>query len=156
MGWFRVWYRRLAAFHNGRLQNHYGQDHLGHFQIKHTELANRDALTGLANARFFDLELKRQLALARAAAAGLAVVYCDLDDFKLINDSHGHAVGDGVLNAIGKRLQSLTKHGVDTAARIGGDEFAVILVNCAEADTTMYQDKQRKSARQGLEALAAS
>ena len=101
---------------------------------KHAELANRDALTGLGNARFFDLELKRLLALPRAANAGLAVIYCDLDNFKPINDSHGHSVGDQVLNAVGKRLQSLTKHGVDIAARIGGDEFAIILVNCSQAD----------------------
>jgi diguanylate cyclase (GGDEF)-like protein len=101
---------------------------------KHLELANRDALTGLGNARFFDLALKRLLALPRAAQAGLAVIYCDLDDFKPINDRHGHAVGDQVLTTIGKRLQSLTKQGVDIAARIGGDEFAVILVNCARAD----------------------
>ena len=61
---------------------------------KHSELANRDALTGFGNARFFDLELKRLLALPRAAASGLAVIYCDLDDFKPVNDHHGHAVGD--------------------------------------------------------------
>lgn len=100
----------------------------------HADLANRDALTGLGNARFFDLELKRLLALPRTDEDGLAVIYCDLDNFKPINDSHGHAMGDQVLITIGKRLQALTKHGVDIAARIGGDEFAVILVNCPSAD----------------------
>lgn len=104
---------------------------------KHAELANRDALTGLGNARFFDLELKRVLAKPRTAAAGVAVIYCDLDDFKPINDSHGHSVGDQVLAAIGKRFQSLTKQGIDIAARIGGDEFAIILVSCACADVPL-------------------
>ena len=101
---------------------------------KHAALANRDALTGMGNARFFDMELKRMLTSPRASHEGLAVIYCDLDNFKPINDSHGHSVGDQVLRAVGKRLLAVTKHGIDVAARIGGDEFAIILGNCANAD----------------------
>ena len=112
---------------------------------KHAQLANQDPLTGMANARFFDLELKRVLAQARPAEQGLAVIYCDLDYFKPINDEHGHSVGDQVLIAVGKRLQGVTKQGVDIAARIGGDEFAVILVNCAPADVALVSDRIRTS-----------
>ncbi len=101
---------------------------------KHAVLANLDSLTGLGNARFFDLELKRLLAQPRTAEQSLAVIYCDLDDFKPVNDNHGHAVGDEVLATVGKRLQSLTKQGTDTAARIGGDEFAIILQGCSSGD----------------------
>ena len=71
---------------------------------KHAELANRDALTGMGNARFFDLELKRLLGSPRASHEGLAVIYCDLDNFKPINDTHGHAVGDLVLERFGERI----------------------------------------------------
>ena len=112
---------------------------------KHAQLANQDPLTGMANARFFDLELKRALAQARPVGQGLAVIYCDLDYFKPINDEHGHSVGDQVLTAVGKRLQGVTKQGVDIAARIGGDEFAVILVNCAPADVPLVCDRIRIS-----------
>ena len=101
---------------------------------KHAALANRDGLTGMGNARFFDMELKRMLASPRASHEGVAVIYCDLDNFKPINDSHGHSVGDQVLRAVGKRLLAVTKHGVDVAARMGGDEFAIILGNCAHTD----------------------
>ncbi len=112
---------------------------------KHAQLANQDPLTGMANARFFDLELKRVLAQARPVGQGLAVIYCDLDYFKPINDEHGHSVGDQVLTAVGKRLQGVTKQGVDIAARIGGDEFAVILLNCAPADVALVCDRIRTS-----------
>ena len=101
---------------------------------KHAALANRDGLTGMGNARFFDMELKRMLASPRASHEGVAVIYCDLDNFKPINDSHGHSVGDQVLRAVGKRLLAVTKHGMDVAARMGGDEFAIILGNCAHTD----------------------
>ena len=112
---------------------------------KHAELANRDALTGMANARFFELELRRVLSRSRIAGKSLAVIYCDLDNFKPINDRHGHAMGDQVLTAVGKRLQALTKQGVDIAARIGGDEFAIILVNCAPTDVPLVCERIRAS-----------
>ncbi len=100
----------------------------------HAQLANQDVLTGLGNARYFDQELKRQLAAPVIEGEPLTLIVCDLDRFKPINDSFGHPVGDQVLAAVGKRIGALTKHGVDVAARIGGDEFAVILLNCAPTD----------------------
>lgn len=112
---------------------------------KHAELANRDPLTGMGNARFFDMELKRLLSSPRASHEGLAVIYCDLDNFKPINDRYGHSVGDQVLSAVGKRLQAVTKQGVDVAARIGGDEFAIILVNCANPDVPVVCARIRAS-----------
>ena len=112
---------------------------------KHAELANRDALTGMGNARFFDMELKRLLGSPRASHEGLAVIYCDLDNFKPINDRYGHSVGDQVLSAVGKRLQAVTKHGIDVAARIGGDEFAIILVDCANTDVPVVCARIRAS-----------
>ena len=108
--------------------------HLDAEIAKHAQLANQDALTGLGNARFFDQELQLRLAAPAVDGKPLTLIVCDLDSFKPINDSFGHPVGDQVLAAVGKRIGALTKHGVDVAARIGGDEFAIILLNCAPAD----------------------
>ncbi len=89
-------------------------------------LARIDVLTGLMNARAFTEQLEHDLALAERTAAPLTLVYLDLDDFKAINDTCGHAEGDRVLRAIGQALIKATRRS-DSVARIGGDEFAVIL-----------------------------
>lgn len=91
--------------------------------------ATVDALTGLANrARFFDVVEHRRL-------GPCALLYLDLDDFKPVNDAHGHRTGDAVLAEIGRRLLANVREG-DVAARIGGDEFAVYCpgVDAAEAE----------------------
>jgi diguanylate cyclase (GGDEF)-like protein/PAS domain S-box-containing protein len=86
--------------------------------------AFHDALTDLPN-RMFLMEQIEQ-ALARPSAQPVALMFIDLDDFKLINDSHGHGAGDLVLQEIGRRLQAAVRNG-DVVARLGGDEFAVLL-----------------------------
>ena len=94
--------------------------------------ANRDPLTGVGNRRAFDAILRRELA-ARTRPAGrrgadespLALLVLDIDDFKGINDEHGHQVGDVVLREAADRTQGILRS-TDTLARIGGDEFAVI------------------------------
>jgi len=85
-------------------------------------LADIDALTGLCNRRAFDRELK--MSLERGEPFVLAML--DLDRFKPVNDTHGHAVGDELLRAVGKRLEANCRHN-DLVARLGGDEFALIL-----------------------------
>ena len=97
------------------------------------KLALRDPLTGLANRAHFEESLAR--AAARAGRSGnlLALLYLDLDGFKLTNDALGHDGGDALLKAIATRLAAQVRAG-DTLARIGGDEFAVILENLASAD----------------------
>ncbi|MHB1929875.1 MAG: putative bifunctional diguanylate cyclase/phosphodiesterase [Acidimicrobiales bacterium] len=87
--------------------------------------ATHDPLTGLANRRLFDQSLDEALA-ARPEERPLAVVLVDLDDFKAVNDGHGHAAGDRVLVELGARLQALCRP-ADLVARLGGDEFAVLL-----------------------------
>ena len=99
------------------------QDRLSH-------QAFHDALTGMANRQLFDDRLAHALVSRPGAATQLVVLLCDLDDFKSVNDSLGHSVGDQVLIEVARRLRGVIRAG-DTAARLGGDEFA-ILVDAAD------------------------
>lgn len=87
--------------------------------------ATEDPLTGLANRTLFDNRLRQALAMARREGSGLALALLDLDDFKAINDSLGHPVGDQLLIEVATRLVGVLRES-DTVARLGGDEFAVI------------------------------
>ena len=89
------------------------------------ELALRDELTGLANRRLMDELLTAALARMSRSETCLVVSYFDLDGFKAINDDYGHAVGDAVLQEVGRRLRA-TVRDEDIIARIGGDEFVVV------------------------------
>ena len=95
-------------------------------QMRH--LAYHDALTGLPNRLLFFEHLVRAVANAKRSGASLAVLYLDLDRFKLVNDSLGHNVGDHLLEAVAKRLRTSLRS-ADLAARLGGDEFAVLAEN---------------------------
>jgi len=89
-------------------------------------LAYHDALTGLPNRTLFEDRLAQAISRAARDVGGLAVLFIDLDEFKLINDSLGHSRGDAVLSEVGARLRSCLRAS-DTAARLGGDEFIVCL-----------------------------
>ncbi len=93
-------------------------------ELRHQAL--HDALTGLANRTLFENRLRQSLAVNLRARRSLAVLFVDLDDFKTINDSLGHRVGDVILKGVATRVESLVRAS-DTAARLGGDEFAVLL-----------------------------
>ncbi len=95
--------------------------------------AFHDGLTGLANRELFADRLGHALATRNEAGEPVVVLFCDLDDFKEVNDRLGHAAGDEVLAAVGRRLESVVG-GVNTAARIGGDEFAVLMLDASLAD----------------------
>jgi len=89
-------------------------------------LANADPLTGLPNRRMYEFQLEKALGAARRQRSSLALVYLDLDDFKKINDTHGHATGDDVLVEFGRRIKSVLRE-TDLLARLAGDEFTIIL-----------------------------
>ena len=89
-------------------------------------LAVTDALTGLTNHRGFQEILAAELERARRTDRPLALVMLDLDNFKAVNDTHGHPYGDEVLRAVGEQLGGVVRT-TDTAARVGGEEFALIL-----------------------------
>jgi diguanylate cyclase (GGDEF)-like protein len=89
-------------------------------------LSRTDELTGLLNRRGFEDELKRALARARRTGETGVLIACDVDGFKRINDSHGHAAGDEVLRRIAHTIAASVRE-IDAVARLGGDEFAVLL-----------------------------
>src|SRR3954453_14749594 len=95
--------------------------------------ADVDALTEVFNRRGFERELKRTLAYIKRYWTRAALIYIDLDGFKPVNDRHGHAAGDAILQAVAATLTQSVRAS-DTVARLGGDEFAVILWNLSEAD----------------------
>lgn len=85
-----------------------------------------DALTAVGNRRYFDQRLQEEMARAQRATSPLSCLFIDIDHFKSINDRHGHAAGDAVLQTIAQRIRSELR-GADIVARIGGEEFAVLL-----------------------------
>ncbi|MHA7276386.1 sensor domain-containing protein [Arthrobacter sp. Hz1] len=87
--------------------------------------ALHDTLTGLPNRALFVDRLDQALQDGRTTHTGVAVLFCDVDRFKAVNDTHGHHTGDRVLTLVGERLQSVIRQG-DTVARLGGDEFVVL------------------------------
>jgi diguanylate cyclase (GGDEF)-like protein len=94
--------------------------------------ADIDPLTDILNRRGFDRELARALSYVKRYGGRAALVLIDLDGFKAINDSHGHAAGDALLKAVAARLVASVRAS-DIVARLGGDEFAALLWNLDEA-----------------------
>ncbi|MGB4064624.1 MAG: GGDEF domain-containing protein [Azonexus sp.] len=100
-----------------------------------------DPLTGLPNRALFNDRLEHGLAVANRHGLHFAVMFLDLDDFKAINDTYGHDVGDFVLQTIGGRLKETTRDD-DTVCRYGGDEFLFVLMNTeSEQDIAIVADK---------------
>ncbi|ABD12969.1 EAL domain-containing protein [Frankia sp. B2] len=99
---------------------------------------SHDPLTELANRTLFHQRLTDALAASRHDGRDVAVLYCDLDDFRVVNDSLGHAAGDHLLRAVGQRLRHCVGTS-DTVARLGSDEFAVLLDGGRELPETVAE-----------------
>ena len=107
------------------------------------ELSSRDPLTGVWNRRQFDVALTGEIdRVARAGEAAL-VLMIDIDHFKSVNDTHGHAAGDVVLKEVAQALRECIRP-MDTLARVGGEEFAMILPNCPPSFGQAVAERVRK------------
>jgi diguanylate cyclase (GGDEF)-like protein len=113
-------------------------------------IATHDALTGLPNRQLFEDRANKALAQAQRDPATFAIGFLDLDRFKQVNDTHGHAVGDALLRTVGQLLSESVR-GTDTVARVGGDEFLLLLTPLrqnaeAEASATVQRLREKIAA----------
>lgn len=155
----REWSGEVALLlHNGKLKLMWfsvswvvgTENYLGTFtsieQRKNVEdelryLANFDSLTDLPNRRLFNTRLNHALTLAKRHNTKFALFFLDLNDFKIVNDSLGHGVGDALLVAVAERLKLVVRKS-DTLARFGGDEFIILLDQCGN-DEQIAESAQR-------------
>jgi diguanylate cyclase (GGDEF)-like protein len=135
--------QQAAEIHNfaTRLDAAYKELESTNARLKETSF--KDEVTGLYNRRFFSLRLEEELSRYRRFNHPVSVVLLDLDGFKSVNDSLGHAVGDDTLRDV---AQILMKHsrGINVVSRYGGDEFAVLLVETSKAGARLYADRIRE------------
>ncbi len=123
------------------------QEHKMRFSALH------DVLTGLPNRALFSDRLNQRLVTAKRHNHNGAVLFLDLDRFKSINDSLGHAIGDQLLREVGRRLKSILRQ-EDTVARLGGDEFVILLAELDSADTEEVVNEVQSVADKILQALS--
>lgn len=116
-------------------------------ELRH--LSEHDELSGVHNRRYFDRCLAQTFSQFRRHPRQLTLLMCDADDFKSVNDTHGHAVGDSVIVAIGQALSTCARSG-DVVARLGGDEFAVLLIDTTEEQALGYAARAQATLDQSL------
>jgi len=102
--------------------------------------AFHDDLTGLANRKFLNDQLERAIVQAEYEKTSLAILFIDLDQFKMVNDTLGHNIGDHLLKQVAKRLRSCLREG-DSVARQGGDEFIILIHNVEEKDVVHIAER---------------
>jgi diguanylate cyclase (GGDEF)-like protein/PAS domain S-box-containing protein len=114
------------------------------YAMRLAHLASHDALTGLLNRREFERRVTMVLVESQREPHHHAVLYLDLDEFKVVNDTCGHAAGDELLRQVSALLRPRLREG-DTLARLGGDEFGVLLEHCAPGPAFAIADGLRKT-----------
>ncbi len=107
-------------------------------------LATLDGLTGVANRRRFDEFINREWGRMRRERMPLSMILCDIDYFKLYNDTYGHQAGDDCLRAVAQAIRKSVKRPTDLVARYGGEEFAVVLSNTNDKGAVIIAENIRK------------
>jgi diguanylate cyclase (GGDEF)-like protein len=153
---FSIYMGLIAYRGNGEYWNALENEYLLEIKSREmTRLSNTDVLTGLYNRRYFDNEFERELKRSGRSSNVLSVIMLDIDDFKVINDTFGHQVGDEYLKKTAETLTSVFKRESDIVARYGGEEFIVLLpgVNADHArqlaEDLQYKIKAMKIDHQG-------
>ena len=113
-----------------------------HAQV--SDAAVRDQLTGLLNRRFFDEAVETAFATARRSGTALSLIVLDLDRFSMVNNDHGHAVGDAVLRRVARSMANAVRVG-DTVARYGGEEFVVIAPGADASEAIAVAERVRSA-----------
>jgi diguanylate cyclase (GGDEF)-like protein len=133
-----------AMMHAYSANAHAALQRLNRQALQMTELAHTDSLTGLANRRWLLELLEREFLRARRYRRPLTLAYLDLDGFKEVNDGFGHLFGDGLLRSAARSMQAVLR-AADLLARIGGDEFAVLLPETDLAGADKVVGKLRRA-----------
>jgi len=107
------------------------------------DLSSKDALTGLVNRRSFEMSLSREVDRVARSGEPALLLTLDIDHFKAVNDTYGHVAGDMVIKAVAGAV-SQTVRPMDTVARVGGEEFAIILPNCASTFGVTVAERVRE------------
>lgn len=123
------------------------QDELKERMAELDRLASTDTLTGLYNRRMFFRRLDEEIARANRAVSPITLVYIDIDHFKKINDSHGHAAGDAVLQQAARAMQRILRR-ADILGRLGGEEFMIILPETQGGAGRQIAERLRKQLSQ--------
>ncbi len=140
---------RLLVRHTGTIQQQMSNLQEAGQRLEHQ--ATHDALTGLANRTLFHRRMADELEHAQEENFMLGVMYLDLDDFKQVNDAHGHRMGDALLREVAQRLRHTVRI-ADTVARLGGDEFAILLPGLEYREQCqVMHDKIQKALAQPME-----
>jgi len=123
---------------------HRSQEHVRASDARLRDMALRDSLTGVANRRALEVLAAEALLAAARDGNSLSVCYLDIDHFKEVNDSYGHAVGDRVLKALAGSTRGILRPG-DVVGRLGGDEFAIVLPGAGDDQAALVADRLRSA-----------
>ncbi len=144
--------QELAARLRTQVRRKRYTEHLRSSMAQTIELAITDPLTGLHNRRYLDNHFDTLFARANARRRDLSVMITDIDRFKLVNDAHGHLIGDQVLVEFARRLRKNVR-GIDLACRFGGEEFVVLMPDTDHATALLIAERVRKEIEGSLFAI---
>jgi diguanylate cyclase (GGDEF)-like protein len=136
--------RQVQELEEAALRQSHIEIRLRESQDRLRRMVRTDALTGLGNRRLFEERFRKEWKLAQRLQFPLSLLMIDVDQFKAINDQHGHAVGDEVLSRIGRALERSVRES-DTCARYGGEEFAILLPATPLAEAALLAEALRRN-----------